>query len=176
MNLDKLMEVQGGLDSHVVLEKGLEEQDLFNQKVLALQVEIAELANETRCFKFWSSKEPSEPEIQLEEYVDGIHFFLSLAIDLKMEPSSLMVWDDFTEANLTETLLSVLSEISSLYVLKDVNLPASIFLEDLQEILREAFQVYVGIASKFLGFSWEEVEEAYYKKNNINHQRQLNGY
>ncbi len=45
---------------------------------LALTIELAELANETRCFKYWSSKGPSEREVILEEFVDSIHFLLSL--------------------------------------------------------------------------------------------------
>jgi dimeric dUTPase (all-alpha-NTP-PPase superfamily) len=41
---------------------------------------MGELANEVRCFKFWSYKLPSEEKVILEEYVDGIHFITSLAI------------------------------------------------------------------------------------------------
>ena len=64
--------------------------------MLALLVEIGELANETRSFKFWSVKPASEKKIILEEFVDGIHFILSLGIEcgfhkqpleLKAEPS-----------------------------------------------------------------------------------------
>lgn len=29
---------------------------------------------------------------------------------------------------------------------------------------------------EMLGFTWEEIEQAYYDKNKINHQRQENGY
>ena len=47
---------------------------------MALLVE-RELANETRSFKFWSTKGPSANEIILEEYVDSIHFLLSLLIE-----------------------------------------------------------------------------------------------
>src|SRR5699024_6711369 len=42
--------------------KGLEGQDLLDKKILALQVELGELANEHRGFKFWS--EDQEPDIK----------------------------------------------------------------------------------------------------------------
>ena len=48
MNLDfkKLFEMQGALDAHIINEKELEGQDLLPMKILALQVELGELANE----------------------------------------------------------------------------------------------------------------------------------
>ncbi len=55
------------------------------KKMLALLVEIGELANETRCFKYWSNKPASEREVILEEYVDGLHFILSIGIDLGID-------------------------------------------------------------------------------------------
>jgi dimeric dUTPase (all-alpha-NTP-PPase superfamily) len=49
----------------------------------ALLVELGEFANETRCFKFWSLKPASPKEVViLDEYADGMHFFLSLGIPL----------------------------------------------------------------------------------------------
>src|SRR5690625_5238764 len=46
--------MQAELDKKIVKEKGLEGQDLLDKKILALQVELGELANEWRGFKFWS--------------------------------------------------------------------------------------------------------------------------
>ncbi|GAA0415215.1 hypothetical protein GCM10008934_02680 [Virgibacillus salarius] len=46
MNLDKLFPIQKELDTRIEREKGLEGQDLLDKKILALQVELGELANE----------------------------------------------------------------------------------------------------------------------------------
>src|SRR3954447_25518100 len=81
MQLEKLFRMQQALDQHIEKKHGLQEEDLFSRKVLALLVELGELANETRCFKFWSIKPSSEKSIVLEEFVDGIHFILSLGIE-----------------------------------------------------------------------------------------------
>ena len=80
MDLQKLFTMQEALDHYIQTNKQVTE-DVFTKKGLALLVELAELANETRCFKFWSEKGPSEREVILEEYVDSIHFLLSLGIE-----------------------------------------------------------------------------------------------
>ncbi|GAE45933.1 dimeric dUTPase [Mesobacillus boroniphilus JCM 21738] len=85
MNTTHLFKMQKALDSHIESQHGLENEDLFDRKVLALLVEIGELANETRCFKFWSMKPSSERDIILEEFVDGVHFILSLGIECGYE-------------------------------------------------------------------------------------------
>lgn len=61
MNLTKLFEMQRELDERIVKEKGLEGKDLLPQKILALQVELGECANEWRGFKFWSNRQ--EPKM-----------------------------------------------------------------------------------------------------------------
>src|SRR5690625_4915991 len=102
MNLTKLFETQRILDEKIVKEKGLEGQDLLDEKILALQVELGELANEWRGFKYWSTDQkartevfetsplPNEPLVVkknplLEEYVDCLHFILSIGLELGQE-------------------------------------------------------------------------------------------
>ena len=89
MNLHKLFTMQHALDQYIQSNKQVTE-DVFMKKGLALIVELAELANETRCFKFWSEKGPSERSVILEEYVDSIHFILSLGIEKGSSRSSRM--------------------------------------------------------------------------------------
>ncbi|WP_345840755.1 dUTP diphosphatase [Bacillus sp. P14.5] len=60
MNINELFQMQKALDTYIEKEHGLEEADLFQEKTMALLVEVGELANETRCFKFWSKKPASE--------------------------------------------------------------------------------------------------------------------
>ena len=79
MNLQNLFKLQKELDTFIETTQKIE-RDVWKEKGLALMVELSELANETRCFKFWSTKGPSERSIILEEYVDSIHFLLSLGL------------------------------------------------------------------------------------------------
>jgi len=84
INLKELYEKQNKLDEYIV-KKSLgtsfnhnSKSDFLSDRLLALFVEVGEFANKTRCFKYWSKKpEDSKPEM-LEEYVDMLHFFLSI--------------------------------------------------------------------------------------------------
>ncbi len=76
MNWTELFIRQKELDRFIQENHDLMKENLTERKLLAFQVELGELANETRCFKFWSLKESSPKEKILEEYVDGLHFFV----------------------------------------------------------------------------------------------------
>jgi dimeric dUTPase (all-alpha-NTP-PPase superfamily) len=164
MDLAPIFEKQRELDKRIIRDKGLEDQDLFNNTHLALLVEIGELANETRCFKHWSNKGPSENDVISEEFVDGVHFFISLAINIGIKPENFVVTCDYTEETLTESFLELYTMVANVGTL------------DIEDELHSAFSLFIGIAEKFLGFTWEEVVKAYERKNAINHERQSSGY
>ena len=131
------------------------------KRILALLVEIGELANETRCFKFWSTKGPSEREVILEEYVDGLHFILELGIEHGWTP--VVVDLLFEENNLNLQFIQILKRVSTF---------ASVRTKDNYYMILE---MYIGLGS-MLGFAWEQIEAAYWRKNRINYERQENGY
>ena len=103
----KLYEIQDTLDRRIFENHDVTREDTTIRRILALLVEVGELANETRCFKFWSSKAPSEKAVILEEYVDGIHFLLSLGIDLQVMPDYLECGDPGQQADITEQFITV---------------------------------------------------------------------
>ena len=71
MNLEKLFEAQRVLDERIEQEHPrTENENRVPQKILALQVELGEMANEWRGFKFWSANQ--EPRTQRHRTVsDG---------------------------------------------------------------------------------------------------------
>lgn len=183
MNLTKLFETQRKLDERIVKEKRLEGQDLTPMKILALQVELGELANEWRGFKFWSeNREPRTSMLSqlfkedgtpargvkvtnplLEEYVDCLHFILSIGLShkfdealsgLAIEPISIRIVDSFTALMRTEW---------------------ETFDDGSADYFHGGLELFIGLGES-LGFTWEQIEQAYYDKNQINHERQTNGY
>lgn len=72
------------LDQHIQSNHNVTYDIIFEKLKLALAVELGELANEVRCFKFWSFKARSPKNVVLEEYVDGIHFITSLCLAKKI--------------------------------------------------------------------------------------------
>lgn len=160
MTIEKLYQMQKGLDAYIEKGHDLGGIDLFEQKVLALLVEIGELANETRCFKFWSKKGPSERAVVLEEFVDGVHFILSLGLltNCQKKPEAV-------EAAETETAQFLLV-MQAVHAFRHTKAE-----EDYQLLLNHYFAL-----GDLLGFSPDEVEQAYIAKNEVNYKRQQSGY
>ncbi len=161
MKLQELFAMQAELDRFIQSNQRITE-DVFRKKGLALFVELAELANETRCFKFWSTKEASERSVILEEYVDSIHFLLSLGIEKHL--NTLENWPEpLPEKDLTELFLRTQSAIQA-------------FLENYSmSNYMEIWSCYGGLAIA-LEFTYDEVLDAYIKKNKTNYDRQHEGY
>ncbi|MEK5155064.1 dUTP diphosphatase [Bacillus sp. FSL K6-2819] len=222
MNLQKMFEMQKVLDDRIIKEKGLEGQDLLPNLILALQVELAECANEWRGFKHWSNNREPRTKIEhfcstcdgtgdenhdinlqyleeghatepysecqdcngsgklgetnplLEEYVDCLHFILSIGnhIDYKIvSAKELQVF--FCEVNLTEQFASLFEEIVYMAQAARGHSPAE---QSLARYRYESlFQIFIGLGV-MLDFTTEQIEAAYMEKNAVNHQRQQEGY
>lgn len=168
MNLTNLFQKQAELDSYIIAKKGLEGQDLLPNTILALQVELGECANEWRGFKHWSEDKDPRPKKLLVEYVDCLHFILS--IGLKIEQTKIC-WDEDT-IMYGRTLNYQFNKM--FYLIGD--------MWDWIETGSTRYENYYDVCVFFiglgemLGFSWEEIEQAYITKWNINKERQNNGY
>ncbi len=161
LHLHSLFTMQKSLDTYIQVEKNIS-HDVFLEKGLALLVELSELANETRCFKFWSEKGPSEKFVILEEYVDSVHFLLSLGIEKKLD--DLEKWPmNQPKDSLTMLFLHTQSAISR-------------FLKTPTMGNYEEVWAWYGAIASNLGFTHEEIVQAYLDKNEINYERQRSGY
>jgi dimeric dUTPase (all-alpha-NTP-PPase superfamily) len=167
MNFDSLYDTQLMLDQRIQVEHGLSVEEIYPKKLLALQVELCELANETRCFKYWSKK-GSAPKTQvLEEFVDALHFVLGLGLDLGYRdvpiPASVSsVSEPVSERELTMQFQTLLTHCVALCA-PSRGAYATLFSELLA-------------LGRMLGFSEREIQDAYLEKNKINHLRQNEGY
>lgn len=184
MDLAKLFEMQKVLRDRI----NYNEPDRFNKLVLALLVELGECANEWRGFKFWSRNQEPKVKAQrikdlsadeyefetfnplLEEYVDGKHFLLELGIELGVgaEPIEKYI------GNRKKKIGSLEYHFGYLYN-RISELMDSGSDEDKRFKLLQIFNAYIGLGYR-LGFTWEQIEQAYFEKNKVNHQRQDSGY
>ncbi|WP_079708603.1 dUTP diphosphatase [Paraliobacillus ryukyuensis] len=211
MNWERLFEAQAELDKHIVEEKGLQGQDLLDKKILALQVELGELANEWRGFKFWSEdqeprniayftrddfgdgelfeidkesfeichkegerNDPKYDSIQgkdwdiryplLEEFVDCLHFILSIGNELEVQ-KEIDITDIRTNISITG---GIVVGFQNLYRLSSLEM-----FDEYDWV--EMVEYFNGLGA-LLGFTEEQIEDAYFSKNKINHERQENAY
>ncbi|MEN1760474.1 dUTP diphosphatase [Anoxynatronum sibiricum] len=161
MNWKHLFDMQAQLDRHIQQNHRLEAEELIGRKILAFQVELGELANETRCFKFWSLKPPSSRQVILEEYVDGLHFLLSLGLTLGYR------FDQLEEVSVAADLCDHFQQVYR---------TATHFEEETSRSkYQQLFQAFMALAAK-LDLDSEAVMEAYMEKNTVNYQRQEEGY
>ena len=179
MNLVKLFDMQRVLDQRIIdKHPELKNQNNLEWKVLALQVELGECANEWRGFKKWSNDQKPRlegsrgakdflgaPIIEyynplLEEYVDCLHFILSIGLEKGYVIKEINPTKRNTISNQFNWLFDKVGDFYSVMNLDNY---------------RWIFDIFVGLG-EMLGFTWEQVEQAYFEKNAINHNRQQSGY
>lgn len=157
----KLFTMQEQLDTYIQTNHQINANDLFDKKILALLVEVGELANETRCFKFWSNKVPSEKAVILEEYVDGVHFILSIGIDLGLTKETFV--GEPLKGDATALFNLVYEKINQLKK------------EPTVLNYKELFTTFLRLG-EVLGFQEEDIQQAYFEKNKVNFTRQDTNY
>lgn len=198
-NLLELCAIQADLDRSINEGKpnSLSVDDQFINTLTALDVELSEFANEGRWFKVWSkNQEPRAKKLVvlplaryvegvwteirpaeyknplLEEFVDAVHFFLSLAnqkgwqADLKFEERILGSMYDAGKGiqRFNENYLEMKLQLSR------------VFATESRLAFGAAWMNFLILGMSGYGFTWEQISEAYLAKNKINHERQSNGY
>ncbi|MFA5235515.1 MAG: dUTP diphosphatase [Bacilli bacterium] len=161
IELSDLFAKQKELDAHIQANHGLDYPSTRRRRLLALLVELGELANETRAFKFWSLKGPSPLEVIMDEYADGMHFFLSLGIAIGSQK---------TIYEITRPSRDMVEQVLTTYHLIDV-LAQDFTIEHFEA----AFQGYLDF-SALLDVTPTQVADAYYKKLGVNYRRQTEKY
>ena len=161
IELSELFAAQKELDARIAQEHNVSQQTTRDKRIMALIVEIGELANATRCFKYWSNKGSEEKSIVLDEYADGLHFFLSLGIDIG---TTKMIYHlTKHEDDLTKQFHQVYHYIDVFYKKQD------------EKSYIRAFQPFFNLLP-LLGYRWASLKDAYYKKLKVNYDRQNNNY
>ena len=161
MNLQKLFDMQRELDLHIEENHPrINGESRLKEKVTALLVELGELANEIRFFKFWSNRPASEKQIVLEEFVDGVHFILSLGLEMGVETLEI---HSIQSSSLNDQFIGLFNAVSLLGI------------QFSEKAYGHVFSAYIGLG-EMLGFNWGEIETAYLAKNTINHARQKDFY
>lgn len=201
MNFKKLQKMQAKLDEAILKDKApMTAEERFNKTLVALSVEIAEVANCAEHFKFWKDNKGKIDDkrfrkmdygkhgIAYEDWGDGakkatVDFAEAHKLTLIEECSdalhfilSLANQVDF-EINGIGTHFKISEDTDSLeknfiFLNQLIGLvELKHFHSDLEMII-DVFFIYINQ----LGISEQELEQAYYDKNKINYERLANGY
>lgn len=180
MKLNKLYKLQEKLDKTILANevkrtgKEIDKDLLLDQTILALLVEIGELANATRCFKHWSTKGPESKERILDELADVWHFYLSIGnqLDYKLPKKFFLSDEEYNYVVGNDTNI----EIIFIKLFADASLLGVTEGREANLIYYNAVGMSINILGSFLGFTEEEIEQAYLKKHEVNYKRQEEGY
>lgn len=160
MDFTNIFKMQKALDQTILNNIAIEKSELQISRLLALIVEISEFANEISSFKYWKKHKKLQWEKVVEEFVDGIHFFCSLAMELNLSP---IIKSKIVSQNINQQFLAVFKSIIDLTKkYKNKNIATS-------------FSLYLGLA-RLCQISNEDIENFYVAKNKINYQRVANNY
>lgn len=155
--LKELLEMQKAYDNAVMAEHGLVYNYEIAEKVkIACLVEVGEFLNELPSkFKYWKKSAKDNREKALVEYVDALHFQMSLFNHYRLNISDVPDYDKCIEN--FSTLSHKLRLCNSCY--------------DKVEGITKLFSI-----GNYLGFTWDEIYKAYKAKNQVNYERLANGY
>lgn len=204
MDFKKLQKMQLALDTDILSQKPkMSAKERFNKTLVALSVELAEVANTVEHFKFWKDNKgkvdekrfsadwsyggkqiigyyDNDPKGNLvglvtfeqahhltlvEEAADCLHFILSLANQIEYEIDSNLIKLAKYQIHPLETLYMALQN-------KTMDLETGY---DKMGSYKSLLSFYTSYIIE-LGITTEELEQAYYAKNEVNYQRLEEGY
>ena len=200
MNFKKLQAMQAKLDEAILADKApMTAEERFNKTLVALSVEIAEVANTVEHFKFWKD---NKGKVDKKRFIES-RSILTGEKDGLLYDSYLYVYVTQNEAHkltLIEECSDALHFILSLanqmeYEINGFNFIEAEYTKEEMYLATQASVCLLLVASgkdKFvefellvnyffdyvteLGITDEELEQAYYDKNKVNYERLENGY
>lgn len=137
------------------------EQKYWEDRIIALMVELGEVSNEIRFFKYWSKKPSSKKEVIIDELIDCLHFAFSLGNTISNDRWVFIMDDAKRPIN---------------YIYFDIVDKLNKMVHDKSATLFRSMLFNITEIAWYLGYSMEDLEEAYDIKNKINYERQNTGY
>lgn len=170
-----MMATQILIDAKIQRERDLDLGNYPDERILAVIVEICEMVNEIRCFKIWSDKPESDRGTILEEFVDGIHFFASLAAEHHLDPRDMV---EACEIAKRERLVGKTKDKElrdraiSTHIRRSINWIVGSYR---RESFIKSFSNFMA-AGYIFGFEDNEIERAFYIKSQKNSERSDHNY
>lgn len=161
-----MLETQKKVDEKISHKIKISFRNTLLQRQIAFKVELSEFANEVGFFKYWKSSHKRNNERIKDEWADCLAFLNSIVITLGYEDYV----KSYYEKRLEEDMKSH-TFIREDWLYRQMNKNEMSTVDD---ILSQYFYLYM--FGKNLGYSVEELNEAYNLKSNVNIKRSEEGY
>ncbi|MDE5539796.1 MAG: dUTP diphosphatase [Bacilli bacterium] len=122
----------------------------YEKNCIELLVELGEFINETKCFKFWTTKNPN-PEKVLEELVDCLTMILLFSYNLHLEITDIIDAKHHESSDVLKVINYIYEQSTKLMYQKQA------------EIIKEIF-VNLIYLSKLLDLSQDDILDAFNTK------------
>lgn len=149
MNIANFFPEQKQVNSHIKMDNTLSDYKLLARKHLQLHIKLSDLANETKCYKYWVDDENIlDSNTIFEKYVICFKQILSVGLDKN--------YDDVDEITITPSEYCLSDQFINLYI--DIN--------DL--IISPSKDHYITILEDFLslsislGFTEQQIIDRFY--------------
>ena len=199
MNFKKLQAMQAKLDEAILADKApMTQEERFNKTLVALSVEIAEIANTVEHFKFWKDNKGKIDYDRFDVDWDYEGTRIIGYYDYKKGAAYQISYEQAHRLTLIEECSDALHFILSLanQIEHDINLNQGIkYTKEEMYLLMQSSACLMMVGSSIhtlsnfnllvnyffsyvseLGINEQELEHAYYDKNKINYERLENGY
>lgn len=160
MDLVKMAKAQAELDK-VICKKANIKKPKLKDLQLALMIELGEMLNEEGSFKYWKTSHKVKKDKLIDEWADTMHFALSIMNNTGgFTKEDAKMWKELAD------IFSQHNTIAKLYksIIREITISSNFII------------AYLLAMGTILGFTEEELEQAYYTKREINFKRVYGGY
>lgn len=173
IDLTELFQMQRVLDKDIIAKhkENYDRYDMLYNKVYALKNEVNEAWNATNSFKMWSAKFEQPKDTFLEEMVDILHFWLSVAMDFKIKNLLRTIYITETKINGFNKAFFHMDKNAN-HLIGKAEYKDSIGAKRPLIMMMDLFYKII----EFAGFTWDDVVRMYKEKNQENFNRLVSGY
>lgn len=166
--LNDLRRRQQALDALIFKNHKTTRNQTWLARIMSFIIEIAELYNEERSFKYWSYQGASNKDVILAEFSDALHFLLSLSLDINF------VFSEQDELGWKNTNYSSGLTLFTLFwrIIKAAQAFKTLKTKTAFQALFHQFWEL----TQLLGIENDEIKAAYLSKWQTNIKRQTNNY
>ncbi|MGZ9755417.1 dUTP diphosphatase [Mycoplasma sp. 394] len=172
MDLSLLFQLQKKLDQKIEQKQQLNhpeltKSDVLTQKTLALMIEAGEFVNEVQSFKYWKINKNVNLRNVTEEFADLLHFLINLAYAYDVNPfiKPRQISDDINQQ--FQQLFIGIGKIMQMANNADI--------QSLKTQITKVFEIALG-SFVMLGFTYGQMIQAYFYKNQKNFKRLYSNY
>ena len=156
MQISNLFKIQKNLNKKILIDSTLSDYKLFARKHLQLQIKMSDLANETKCYKYWLDDDCAlNKDLIFKKYIACFKQILSLGLDNNYDD------DDVNDVVFQPSEYCLSDQFLNLYI--DIN---DMIISPSKDHFVTLLEDYLSLGIS-LGLSEQMIIDGFYEHENI---------